>query len=1344
MPRYRSCDGLETLWRHCDGEVDVGGKMSLCSTWYPSSMRWLIPVLCWGLLATACGPQPSSPAGSDPSHGGSRTSMDAGDADHISDDTGVPDPSEPDGSPADAGEPDGEDAGAEGIEEGADAEEGDVADGGAEETGPAVTDANGPDPLLEDAGSLDASTAVNSTGEAGTGDDAGDPPADAGTPDGGELGPVCPVGQTLCNQDCVFTSYDPNHCGGCNSVCNAGPGASAACIVGGCVSACDEGETLCGGACVDLSTDLQNCGGCNRSCDSPLDGFVTCELGHCIDSCLPTDALCGEVCVRVVDDLQNCGDCGVVCEAPTGGAVDCRDFVCEPRCLEEESLCATECINLVNRSDHCGGCQQSCAANTHCVDSVCVRDAPLLSAVTPNLVHTHANALVVIHGERLHAPVTVVLERGEDQWALAEVLSSENALQVRLPPGLSPGRYSLSAETPSGRSRLVDALDVVDGSLYIEVLQAAQGDAQIVTGPSGVTMLIDGSLSTIGTDVLRPRFNAPPDYVVVTHYDADHLSGVYALLAGPDQIPNTDDDVEPTVALLDHGDNHSCGSQLCTDFLTLRDRLERIGKARTIVAGEVIPLGAGATATCVLVNGEIAEQPRVITAHENENSVGLLIDFLGFRYLTAGDVTGGPIVGCPAAIAGDFVDVETPLARLTGGLDVLKVAHHGSCTATPLTFSALAQPQVSIVSMGENNSFCHPSKRVLRNLHHAHSDLYLTNPGISDPANAAGCSVSDLPQTTAPFFGDVWVRVPGDGTFSVHVGTPEDQGDGIVVPNEEVTGTAADMDAGIDSLDSGPQAGTTWYRKTYEVKGPRVAGRLALPLNSSEGTLEFLGDSTAHPVGAPLVIRSSSPWVDTTAYLVPVDVTTDGLIQAVEAGSLPLTLLQVMATSEGNLLTLRPAVPLAANASFTLIFPASTTGGTQTSWLTFSTGLLLPQGPAYELASLPTAVEGVVINLPAVTIDFTEPVIGITGDPSQRNLFLEEVETGAEVVMGAVTQSREGARVTLTLPQGNRTGPSGERCEALCPNMTYAVRALGSITSQTGIPIENRTLLTFTTAKCTDSTAPAIDRVDVETFPTAVSISIFASEPLQGWIELLEGATAEFDCASPGDAACAQIPLMRGECASDPCSPIAGACHHYIVAEDIKANTEYGWKLYGADFLGNEFDVRSGIFNTASPSRTLVMQEVFADSQQPTESFGEYIEIVNVSSLPVDVCNFRIGKDLGAMKDICTAQEILLAPSEAGLVVGNNFCLSQSDTCSPEFTFPASLQVFRQTTASLLGGLNNTSLFPLFLVDDAGNTVSQLEGVPVCGPGIAVHRTSPYAPDDSTLWRCATPSPGQN
>ena len=58
-------------------------------------------------------------------------------------------------------------------------------------------------------------------------------------------------------------------------------------------------------------------------------------------------------------------------------------------------------------------------------------------------------------------------------------------------------------------------------------------------------------------------------------------------------------------------------------------------------------------------------------------------------------------------------------------IDVLKVGHHGSKTSSSKEFINEINPKYSIISVGKNNRYGHPNKKVLNNLEN--SKIYRTD-----------------------------------------------------------------------------------------------------------------------------------------------------------------------------------------------------------------------------------------------------------------------------------------------------------------------------------------------------------------------------------------------------------------------------------------------------------------------------------------------------------------------------------------------------------------------------------------------------------------------------------------
>jgi competence protein ComEC len=89
------------------------------------------------------------------------------------------------------------------------------------------------------------------------------------------------------------------------------------------------------------------------------------------------------------------------------------------------------------------------------------------------------------------------------------------------------------------------------------------------------------------------------------------------------------------------------------------------------------------------------------TMDPNEESVVLLVEYGGHRVVFTGDA------GLPA---------EARLLGRVGDVDLLKVGHHGSHSATSAEWLAEVTPEIAVVSVGAGNRYGHPAPDVLARL----------------------------------------------------------------------------------------------------------------------------------------------------------------------------------------------------------------------------------------------------------------------------------------------------------------------------------------------------------------------------------------------------------------------------------------------------------------------------------------------------------------------------------------------------------------------------------------------------------------------------------------------------
>lgn len=250
--------------------------------------------------------------------------------------------------------------------------------------------------------------------------------------------------------------------------------------------------------------------------------------------------------------------------------------------------------------------------------------------------------------------------------------------------------------------------------LRILAMDVGQGDSTLVIGPLGKTMLIDAGpvLSGISLDI------AHLNWILSTHYDADHIGGLGEIIKGPDQTSGTGDDLFPLNGFFDRGDFTDKETPAYDEYreLTTSER-------HTVTPGLAFDLGGGAKARAIVVNGHY-EDGRSIHLNpdeENEASIGLLITHGDFRYFTAGDLTGG------GTSREETKDLETSAGEIIGDIDVLHLSHHGSRASTHESFLNLVTPEAAIISAGKENDYGHPHPEVLERLKNAGTTIYRTD-----------------------------------------------------------------------------------------------------------------------------------------------------------------------------------------------------------------------------------------------------------------------------------------------------------------------------------------------------------------------------------------------------------------------------------------------------------------------------------------------------------------------------------------------------------------------------------------------------------------------------------------
>jgi len=272
-----------------------------------------------------------------------------------------------------------------------------------------------------------------------------------------------------------------------------------------------------------------------------------------------------------------------------------------------------------------------------------------------------------------------------------------------------------------------------DDDRYLRIihLNVGQGDATLVIGPDGTTVLIDAGEPKYAKSSIKPALTtlgvSRLDYIIATHFHRDHIGG----------FEHLGDFTDASTVIYDRGD--CVGEAGCfapPKLTTPSGRSTTYGKYLTALKGSykrvgmdtpTISLGAGATIRFVAAGGAVWGETVSTAGSDDENaqSVALVITHGGFSYFIGGDLTGG---------GNSKRDVESVVASLVGNVDVYQSNHHGSPTSNNQLFLEALRPEVVVISVGDGNSHHLPKRSVLNRFRalmdtHGLKRVFMTNDG---------------------------------------------------------------------------------------------------------------------------------------------------------------------------------------------------------------------------------------------------------------------------------------------------------------------------------------------------------------------------------------------------------------------------------------------------------------------------------------------------------------------------------------------------------------------------------------------------------------------------------------
>jgi beta-lactamase superfamily II metal-dependent hydrolase len=230
----------------------------------------------------------------------------------------------------------------------------------------------------------------------------------------------------------------------------------------------------------------------------------------------------------------------------------------------------------------------------------------------------------------------------------------------------------------------------IKSDLKVHFIDVGQGDS-ILVDLNDIEVLIDGGDRSPGVvEYLKKYVNGPLEVMIATHPHADHIGGLIDVLAAFE-----------VKEVWHNGENST--SKTYSDFISA-------------VNAENTKVGAATRGDVIEADGLSFKvlNPVDLSGTTNNNSIVLYLAYGEIDFLFEGDA-----------------EKEAEAAMLMEGIvpdvEILKVGHHGSRTASSMQFLQVAKPELAIYMAGKGNSYGHPHVETIAALTQVGAEIYGTD-----------------------------------------------------------------------------------------------------------------------------------------------------------------------------------------------------------------------------------------------------------------------------------------------------------------------------------------------------------------------------------------------------------------------------------------------------------------------------------------------------------------------------------------------------------------------------------------------------------------------------------------